>query len=129
MNRILALLSLILLIGATAQAQDGESVNQKASQKSAPKLILQITVDQLRGDLPRRYLRKMGPGGFRYLLENGVIYENAHHAACQHGDHRWPCNAGNRRVSVGARSDRQCLAGPSDGRDEVQHRGRHATRC
>ena len=22
----------------------------------------------------------MGPGGFRYLLENGVVYENAHHA-------------------------------------------------
>ena len=30
-----------------------------------PRLVLQITVDQLRGDLPRRYLTKMGPGGFR----------------------------------------------------------------
>lgn len=47
---------------------------------SPPRLILQITVDQLRGDLPRRYLDRMGSGGFRYLLDNGVVYENAHHA-------------------------------------------------
>ncbi len=45
-----------------------------------PRLILQITVDQLRGDLPRRYQAKMGSGGFRYLLKNGIVYENAHHA-------------------------------------------------
>jgi len=40
--------------------------------------VLQTTVDQLRGDLPGRYLAKMGSGGFRYLLENGVVYKNAH---------------------------------------------------
>jgi predicted AlkP superfamily pyrophosphatase or phosphodiesterase len=45
-----------------------------------PRLVLQITVDQLRGDLPARYLDKMGKGGFRYLLSEGVVYENAHHA-------------------------------------------------
>jgi predicted AlkP superfamily pyrophosphatase or phosphodiesterase len=46
----------------------------------APRLILQITVDQLRGDLPTRYVDRLGDGGFRYLLENGVVYRNAHHA-------------------------------------------------
>lgn len=46
----------------------------------APKLILQITVDQLRGDLPGRYLDRMGDGGFRYLMQHGVWYANAHHA-------------------------------------------------
>jgi predicted AlkP superfamily pyrophosphatase or phosphodiesterase len=45
-----------------------------------PKLILQITVDQLRGDLPTRYYDRLGAGGFRYLWENGVVYRNAHHA-------------------------------------------------
>jgi len=45
-----------------------------------PRLVLQITVDQLRGDLPTRYLDKMGKGGFRYLLSEGVVYKNAHHA-------------------------------------------------
>ncbi len=44
-----------------------------------PKLILQITVDQLRGDQPERYLDRMGAGGFRYLLEQGVVYKDAHH--------------------------------------------------
>jgi predicted AlkP superfamily pyrophosphatase or phosphodiesterase len=42
--------------------------------------VLQITVDQLRGDMPERYLDKMGKGGFRYLLEKGVVYEDAHHS-------------------------------------------------
>jgi len=44
------------------------------------KLILQITVDQLRGDLPTRYYDRLGDGGLRYLWENGVVYRNAHHA-------------------------------------------------
>jgi len=47
---------------------------------TAPKLILQITVDQLRSDLPQRYMSKMGKGGFRYLYGNGIVYEDAHHA-------------------------------------------------
>jgi len=45
-----------------------------------PRLILQITVDQLRGDLPTRYYDRLGEGGFRYLWETGVVYRNAHHA-------------------------------------------------
>ncbi|MBW0159452.1 alkaline phosphatase family protein [Sedimentimonas flavescens] len=45
-----------------------------------PRLILQITVDQLRGDLLQRYFDAFGPGGLRYLMEGGVYYDNAHHA-------------------------------------------------
>ena len=45
-----------------------------------PKLILQVTVDQLRGDLPTRYYDRLGDGGFRYLWESGVVYRDAHHA-------------------------------------------------
>ena len=44
-----------------------------------PKLILQITVDQLRGDLPTKYIKNMGEGGFRYLLKDGIWYNNAHY--------------------------------------------------
>jgi len=44
-----------------------------------PKLILQITIDQLRGDMPERYLSRMGQGGFNYLLKKGVVYKDAHH--------------------------------------------------
>ncbi len=46
----------------------------------APRLVLQITVDQLRGDLLNRYVGRMGDGGVRYLLQQGVVYLDAHHA-------------------------------------------------
>ena len=44
-----------------------------------PRLILQVTVDALRGDLPDRYNHVFGEGGFRYLLSEGVHYTNAHY--------------------------------------------------
>jgi hypothetical protein len=43
----------------------------------SPRLILQVTVDQLRGDLLRRHADQFGEGGFRYLLDHGVVYEDA----------------------------------------------------
>ena len=42
-----------------------------------PRLVLQITVDALRGDLPQRHLSKMVKGGLRYLIGHGVSYTNA----------------------------------------------------
>ncbi|NQZ25289.1 MAG: alkaline phosphatase family protein [Colwellia sp.] len=53
------------------------SLNLYAAEK--PKLVLQITVDQLRGDMPERYLARMGKGGFKYLLNEGAVYKDAHH--------------------------------------------------
>ena len=44
-----------------------------------PKLIVQITVDQLRADIPNRYMKNMGNDGFRYLYKNGAVYHNAFH--------------------------------------------------
>ena len=44
-----------------------------------PKLILALTIDGLRGDIPFRFADRFGPGGFRYLMENGVVYDNAHY--------------------------------------------------
>ena len=55
------------------------NVTNAFAQQNTPKLILQITVDQLRGDMPFRYLDKMGKGGFKYLLNEGVVYKDAHH--------------------------------------------------
>lgn len=64
-------LSLVLLLAS--------NTGFALAQQDTPKLILQITVDQLRGDMPYRYLDKMGKGGFNYLLKKGVVYKNAHH--------------------------------------------------
>ena len=49
------------------------------AQLAAPRLVLQITVDQLRGDLPQRFRGQLGEGGFRYLMEQGIYYTNAHY--------------------------------------------------
>ena len=62
-----AIASLLMIALATAQAAE------------KPRLILQITVDQLRGDMPTRYYDRLGEDGFRFLWESGVVYRNAHH--------------------------------------------------
>jgi len=54
-----------------------EQTTQATSSK--PKLILQITVDQLRGDLPDKFMKNMGDGGFRWLKKNGLWYKNANY--------------------------------------------------
>ncbi|KJG13900.1 alkaline phosphatase [Photobacterium iliopiscarium] len=48
-----------------------------------PKLVVQITVDALRGDLLERYKANFGNDGFRYLMDNGTYYTNAYY---QHGN-------------------------------------------
>ncbi|HEV8435354.1 MAG TPA: alkaline phosphatase family protein, partial [Thermoanaerobaculia bacterium] len=44
-----------------------------------PRLVVQITVDQLRGDLPLRYRNRFGEGGFVYFMNHGTWYTDAHH--------------------------------------------------
>ena len=65
---------ILLSAGGVLVANEAPVENRKS-----PKLILQITVDQLRGDLPERYMKNMGNGGFRYLKQQGVWYHNAHY--------------------------------------------------
>jgi hypothetical protein len=61
------LLFLLIIAGASAQAE------------KRPKLVLQITVDALRGDLPSRFKDVLGDGGFRYLMDHGIHYTNANY--------------------------------------------------
>ena len=69
-TRFAWLLAGIVLLGAgTGNAADAKP----------PRLVLQITVDALRGDLPRRYAHVLGAGGFRYLMDQGIDYTNAHY--------------------------------------------------
>jgi predicted AlkP superfamily pyrophosphatase or phosphodiesterase len=42
------------------------------------RLVLQITVDGLRGDLLDRYREGLGEGGFKTLIDRGAHYTNAH---------------------------------------------------
>lgn len=58
-----------MLPGASALADEREDV----------KLVVQITVDQLRGDTMTRFGDRFVVGGFSYFLNNGIHYSNAHY--------------------------------------------------
>ena len=68
-----AVLSVLILL---LPAANGYS---QSNPSKPPKLILQITVDQLRGDMPGSVYDQLGKDGFRYLYQKGIVYENAHH--------------------------------------------------
>jgi len=44
-----------------------------------PNLVLLVVIDQLRGDMPWRIHDRLAPAGFRYLVNNGTVYTNAHY--------------------------------------------------
>jgi len=68
--------SIVTLIAALAFLA---LVTPATAASSAPRLVLQITVDQLRGDLPGRYADRLAEGGLRYLMEKGTWYMDAHY--------------------------------------------------
>ncbi len=74
----IVMLATVALVGPAA-ATPGRAGEAPRDATAGPRLILQITVDQLRGDLPDRFRKNMGEGGFRYLMENGVWFANAHY--------------------------------------------------
>ncbi|MFD1292347.1 alkaline phosphatase family protein [Lutibacter holmesii] len=78
----LLFLTSIAIVSSFFSCAEGNKTNSqdKKIYKKEPKLVLQITVDQLRGDLPYRFLDNMGEGGFRYLLNNGIVFTDAHHS-------------------------------------------------
>ncbi len=45
----------------------------------APRLVLQITVDGLRADLPQRYRHNYVRGGLGYLMDKGMVFGNTHY--------------------------------------------------
>ena len=55
------------------------AASSPATALESPRLVLQITVDGLRADMPQRYAHHYGEGGWRYLLEQGTRYVNAHY--------------------------------------------------
>jgi hypothetical protein len=82
-----ACLSLVAIGCANAPAaKDVDGVEPAAEEMgvlepvaAAPRLVLQITVDQLRGDMPNSAMPHLPPGGLRYLYERGAVYSNARH--------------------------------------------------
>ena len=67
---------LVMALGLSGVGLDRDA---NAHARSGVKLVLQITVDGLRADLLNRYGDRFGQGGFRYLMEQGTEYTNAHY--------------------------------------------------
>ena len=55
-------------IFALALAFAADTIEATANTSEKPRLVLQVTVDQFRGNLPTRYADRLGEGGLRYLL-------------------------------------------------------------
>jgi predicted AlkP superfamily pyrophosphatase or phosphodiesterase len=55
----------------------GNFIYAEAKAGSDIRLVLQITIDGLRADLINRYKNGFGEGGFRYLMDKGIVYTNA----------------------------------------------------
>jgi len=56
-----------------------DTLSDDTQDQNNVRLVLQITVDGLRRDLLDRYGQRFSPGGFRYLLESGTFFANAHY--------------------------------------------------
>jgi predicted AlkP superfamily pyrophosphatase or phosphodiesterase len=77
---LLGLAMLALGPACAGPAGSGEArTDSRATASRDVRLVLQITVDGLRGDLLSRYGDRFGGGGFRPLLEGGVVYADAHY--------------------------------------------------
>lgn len=61
--------TLILLVAANVMAADAKKKGY------APKLIIGITIDQLRSDYLYALENQLGEGGLKMLLDKGVVYE------------------------------------------------------
>ena len=74
-----SLMGRIGLVAASLAMPLGVYAGDEVATAHPPRLIVQITVDALRADLPYRYAHVLGDDGFRALWRNGVNYTNAHY--------------------------------------------------
>ena len=68
MNKYITLFALATLANIECEAQPNVAV---------PRLVVGITVDQLNSDDMEQFAALYGNGGFKKLLREGVVYENA----------------------------------------------------
>ena len=52
------------------------AVTNMEAQQQSPKLVVCITVDQLRGDYIEYFYNTFGERGFKRLMNDGVFYKN-----------------------------------------------------
>ena len=55
------------------------AASRAADKPPVTRLVVEIVVDQLRGDLPLRHQKQWSDGGFRRLYDRGAVFSDAHH--------------------------------------------------
>lgn len=72
----------LVLMSCSAQKIDTQSISEmtQESKELSTKLIVGITVDQMRQEYIYRYWDKYGTGGFKRLISDGFSFENAHYS-------------------------------------------------
>lgn len=86
-RKLFSVVMIPLLVLAFSSGAVAGIFSPAGADHTKPKLVVQITIDQMRGDFPMRYKDRLGEGGFRYLMEKGTHYTNAHF---QHADTETP---------------------------------------
>ena len=71
-------ISLLIIVALTTVIVGNFSI-AKAHTEQNIRLVLQITIDGLRADLINRYANGFAKDGFRFLMEKGTYYTNAHY--------------------------------------------------
>ncbi len=77
-NRWIARISQIIMV-VLALFLAGDFTYADAQTEPDIRLVLQITIDGLRADLLNRYENGFGEDGFRFLMDKGAYYTNAHY--------------------------------------------------
>lgn len=68
-----------MILGALAILAVTASLTTSLRAEELPRLVVQLTVDQLRGDMLTRYGDRLRPDGLRRLTDRGLVYSNAHY--------------------------------------------------
>lgn len=79
MRNSLRWMCLLMLVASCATAQKANDKKASAPAARRPKLIVGITVDQMRYDYIERYWNDYGTGGFKRLVNDGFFARNLHY--------------------------------------------------
>ena len=79
MNKYLyiLILSMIAVADAEAQGQKTTATPQTVADDGRPRLVVNISIDQLRADYLQEFMPRYCATGFKKLLQTGKVYENA----------------------------------------------------
>lgn len=74
MNKYLYIFILSVIVAAEADAQNAAKTS--GAHDDVPRLVVNISIDQLKADYLQEFLPRLGSNGLKKLLQEGLVYEN-----------------------------------------------------